>query len=382
MTAAIPTTPTEITPAFLTGALRERGLLDGEVTDVVVEEIGVGRGYVGLTLRVRPVYSEGASGPASMVAKLPTMVDLEPQDKMLVNMLYKNEISFYANIAEACPVRRPKAYWGGMDEVNGHFCLLLEDLGDMAQFSQAEGCTADQARMIVRHLARLHAKWWGGAELASQPWMMPGEMGTMLLGGLMQMGWPTYWTLVGPTLPPEFEGHGAKLVQQFGPLGLSTLPRSRTLSHGDFRVENFLFGEAGTANELVILDWQLLSSSSGLYDVAYFISQSLTTEVRRACEEELLDLYYGTLLSEGVTGYSKDDLRLDYRIGLLGAMAVPINGARSFETVKASGGGEGLLPEEQELVQRALVSGFELLNTMSQRCVAAIYDNNAHELLT
>ena len=41
-------------------------------------------------------------------------------------------------------------------------------------------------------------------------------------------------------------------------------------------------------------------------------------------ETELLNLYLDTLVANGVTGYSGDDLQLDYRRGLSSALPVAV----------------------------------------------------------
>ena len=60
--------------------------------------------------------------------------------------------------------------------------------------------------------------------------------------------------------------------------------------HGDYRLENFLFGPEGS-DELCVLDWQIVSVGSGARDLAYFVSQNLLPEMRRKHEKDLLALY-------------------------------------------------------------------------------------------
>ncbi len=380
----VPATYSEITAAWLTEALAETGVLTaGRVTRVRLSQIGLGRGFIGLTLRLNARYSDDAAGgPRSMVVKLPSVVELaDPQMRMFTNLLYKNEIAFYRSLAAEAPVRVPKAYWSGEDDASGRYCLLLEDLSGLAQSSQREGATVEQARLAASNLARLHARWWGAGELARQTWMIPTEMTMGLMAGLAQAGWPIYWPLVGEKLPPAFEAVGTKLVAQLYGVAAAAAARSKTLVHGDYRLENFLFGEAGSADELVVLDWQLVGSMSGAYDLAYFLSQSLDIEIRRGCEQEILDLYHHGLVAGGVSGYSREMLDLDYRANLLAAMVVAINGAKSYADVSVDGGGAGLSGSDRADVQTALAAGLELVHVMGQRGVAAIFDNHAEELL-
>ncbi len=73
----------------------------------------------------------------------------------------------------------------------------------------------------------------------------------------------------------------------------------RTLVHGDYRLENFMF--AGEDGSLVVLDWQLAHAGGGAQDLAYFISQNLPVR-SVASTESLLDAYHDALVAGGVTG--------------------------------------------------------------------------------
>jgi hypothetical protein len=152
---------------------------------------------------------------------------------------------------------------------------------------------------------------------------------------------------------------------------------ARTLVHGDYRLENFMFDDPG---KLIVLDWQIVHAGGGGQDLAYFISQNLTIEARRELEQDLIRAYFDTLVAGGAD-YSWERCMRDYRAGLLVGMAIPVNGVRAFEEVSATGGGDQLTDDQRELLNRALESGALLIETMTERNVAAIFDNNAHELL-
>ena len=77
------------------------------------------------------------------------------------------------------------------------------------------------------------------------------------------------------------------------------------------RLDNLMFD----ADKIVLLDWAL-SISTGLQDVAYLLSQNVTTEERRAHETELLEHYQRRLAEHGVD-YPMDKIREDYRVGVL-----------------------------------------------------------------
>jgi hypothetical protein len=73
-----------------------------------------------------------------------------------------------------------------------------------------------------------------------------------------------------------------------------------------------------------MIDFQASSKGGGVYDVGYFLSQNLATDVRRAHEDDLLRTYHDALVAGGVTGYPFDRFRADYRYGALYGWFIPV----------------------------------------------------------
>jgi hypothetical protein len=121
------------------------------------------------------------------------------------------------------------------------------------------------------------------------------------------------------------------------------------------------FTDGPNGTDLTLCDWQLVDTSRGGRDLGYFVSQSLTPELRAKHERDLAQRYADGLASRGVTGYSFDDAWLDYRISALFCLVYPIVAGGSIE------------PENERSV--ALTGG------MLSRCVAAIEDLNLLDLV-
>lgn len=67
-----------------------------------------------------------------------------------------------------------------------------------------------------------------------------------------------------------------------------------TLCHGDLRADNIFFtgDEVAGTLDVIPIDFQLARTAPGETDMAYFLSMSLTTEIRRAWELRLLRAYW------------------------------------------------------------------------------------------
>jgi aminoglycoside/choline kinase family phosphotransferase len=75
----------------------------------------------------------------------------------------------------------------------------------------------------------------------------------------------------------------------------ASLASPACLAHGDLRVDNLFFA----GNDVAVVDFQFCTRASGLYDVAYLISQGLDPTVRRGHDLELVERYVRALRSAG-----------------------------------------------------------------------------------
>jgi hypothetical protein len=75
----------------------------------------------------------------------------------------------------------------------------------------------------------------------------------------------------------------------------STRGGMKGLVHGDYRLDNLLFGVEGADRALTVVDWQTVSWGPALTDLAYFLGCSLPTEDRRAHYDALLQAYHEAL---------------------------------------------------------------------------------------
>ncbi len=103
--------------------------------------------------------------------------------------------------------------------------------------------------------------------------------------------------------------------------------------HGDYRLDNLLFGEPASPQPFTVVDWQTVGWGPVMSDVAYFLGGGLAVEDRRAHEEELVRAYYDALVAAGVEGFSWEQCWTGYRRqafgGILMAVAAPMLVART-----------------------------------------------------
>ena len=307
-------TPDALTPAWLTLALRFSGDLSpsARVVDVAVQPVGTGQMCGAVRLRLR--YEGASDAPVTLIAKLPAA---DPTSRATAVSLrsYEHEVRFYQQLAPHLPVRTPRAFYADVDQEAADFVLLLEDLSPGRPGDQLAGCAPDTARIAVDELVKLHAPRWADPTLADLEWLhRDRDVSRRFLLELLPGLWRGFRERYAGDLGPDVHLAGEAL---FGDLDryLAADTEPWTIVHGDYRLDNLLFGAAGQPLAVAVLDWQTCAHGPGLADVAYFIGAGLGAEDRRAVERDLVAGYHAGLLAAGVEGYGWDRCWRDYRRG-------------------------------------------------------------------
>ena len=115
------------------------------------------------------------------------------------------------------------------------------------------------------------------------------------------------------------EAYGSRVADHIADLAAAP----QTFGHGDFRLDNMFFG-AGDDDEVAVMDWQVSGQFNGLYDVAYFLGSSVSVDVRREIERDVLAEYTDIVCGMGATGFTFDDCWRLYRQNMLGRLLVTI----------------------------------------------------------
>lgn len=95
-----------------------------------------------------------------------------------------------------------------------------------------------------------------------------------------------------------------------------------TVVHGDFHCQNISFDESGAAR---LIDFQFVQRGAAVLVVARFLATSLTTEVRRAEERDLLRRYHLRRAALGAPEDEPDAELTALRAGLLWNIAMPLS---------------------------------------------------------
>ena len=361
---AIPENEKAVDADWMQRALSFGGAADlPAMRNVVVENIGAGSGALGEILRCTITYLDAAAqGPGSVVVKLAGS-DRKSLRIARALSLYKREYGCFRQLAPTMRLGLPRLFYGDLDDASHRFVLVLEDLRGMESVDQIAGAGAERIGRAIRGAADLHGQFWN--RLDRPP------LSDFFASVGRQKAWLSqliYLICLAPCLERFgglFSDRMRTLAVTFGPAvaahmhHLATGPQ--TLTHGDFRLDNMFFA-AGDGDDFTMIDWQTSGLiGDGLYDMAYFMTTSVSTETRRGIERQAVKEYCDRLRDSGVSDVSFEQCWQRYRRNVLGMLVPGI----------CAGGG---LDMGNERIRA-------LGETMLRRTFAAIEDLDAAELM-
>lgn len=346
---AIPQSVDELTPEWVTAALRSTAAATGMVASLDVAPIGVGVGLVGSLVRLTPTWVDG-TGPATLIAKLPSPAESSRFVAAVLGM-YRKEVRFYEELAERCAVPLAECFYADLDEDSHDFVLLLQDLAGGRTVDQLDGCPLADVELVIDQLADFHAAFWNDPALVDNGWLgrLADSPFPESIAFSFEQSWGPVQALFGDRIPEAVVALGDRFPALLPEITGRLSEAPFTLSHGDYRLDNIFFYGDGT---MALCDWQLVDRSRGGRDLAYFLTQSLDPPLRAELEKPLVERYVARLESHGIEGYGLEVAWEDYRLGALLALAYPV----------IAGGG----------LDHANERATQLTGTILDRCIAAI----------
>ncbi len=302
--------------------------LGGDVGPVTSQQIG--DGHIGVNIRISTPEAD-ANLPRSVVIKLPATDETSLATAAMLRH-YERETKFYTELASTVDMRVPACLYGDWTAATNAFVLVLEDMAPAEQGDQLTGCTLDQARDAVRELAKLHGPRWDDPTLADIDWIEydTGDTGDQAASSLAVM-WQMFFPGFAGTYRSHLSDDEFALAERFG--GAIAQWRGgrsgpKTITHGDYRLDNMLFATPQGGPPVTVVDWQTPAVGSPITDLSYFIGAGLLPDDRRAHERELISVYLDALGAYDIAldeGWVWEQYRRDAFAGLcVAAMASQI----------------------------------------------------------
>jgi aminoglycoside phosphotransferase (APT) family kinase protein len=285
---SIPASVDELTPSWFS-----------EVLGADVRAVELADAHTGTTGRALVRLDAGDDVPGTLFVKLQPFPE-EQRSFLRMTGLGVAEARFYAGIGDGLPVRAPRCWYADHDDATGEFVMVLEDLvGAGCRFATPDDPDVlAVAESLMDELAVLHATFWE-QEL---PWLGTHSLSSgggdeqkqRAAGGaaLVQSALDQF----ADELPSAFRELAELYIERYLDVGRLFNEGEKTLIHGDDHIGN-LFVDGGRTG---FYDWAVASRYPGMRDVAYFLCNSLPTDVRRAEEGALVARYRAGLAARGV----------------------------------------------------------------------------------
>lgn len=243
--------------------------------------------------------------------------------RVFINLcrLGASEVRFYREIAPSIPIEVPRCYLADVEGPAQRFVLLLEDLEARGArpLKVADRLDLAEAGLVVEALGRFHAAFHGSRRLDGElGWLRAPDRLDPAIGAferaLPAMALRTALGRHGDLVPDPVRRAGRRIVRSRRALERVWARGPHTVLHGDAHAGN-LFRVDGRVG---LLDWQLVQRGQGMRDVAYFMTTSLETDLRREAEEALIRRYLEVLADRGASRPpSFDEAWAQYRLHAL-----------------------------------------------------------------
>lgn len=322
MKSSFPADASQITAAWLESSLKPVST-DYRLGAFQVERTGTGQigENVRITLQWHGSPGDANAAPTSVVAKFASS-DATSRATGVALGNYRREVAFYRHVAPRSEIRLAQCWAAEFDESTDNFVLLLEDLTPGVVGDQLQGCSLEHAEVVVDSAATWHRSWWEHSLLD--------EFGTWMSGppdptsvAQLEMLWGMAWPAFLERHPDKFTDDQRALATEFGSVVASWANRERgprTIIHGDYRVDNMLFG--GDHHRWVVpVDWQTPAIGPGIRDVAYFLGASLLADDRRRSEERLVRRWWDQIPQHA---YDWDTCWTEYQRAALDGLVVAV----------------------------------------------------------
>jgi hypothetical protein len=299
----IPVRPDDITPAWLTAALQERhpGAVVAQVEVTFTAEV------TNAHARLAARYEEPAGAPPTMFCKLLPLD--ERRASIAATRMGPREVRFYRDLAPHLALRVPAVHVALLDERDGTFVLLMEDL-------EASGCRVsdgtwgvgtDAAAEALEGLGEVHARYEDPARRAAEvPWIPEPQFGSTYGSVMLQYGLDHH----RERLSDAFAAIAELYINQGRALFDLWTSGPKTVIHGDTHIGNVFFD----GPRVGFLDWGIINVNTPMREVSYFLTMAMDIEARRRDEVTLIRHYLDVRRALGATPISFDDAWTAHRI--------------------------------------------------------------------
>jgi hypothetical protein len=164
-----------------------------------------------------------------------------------------------------------------------------------------QGCSLEEAELIIGEFSKLHAKFWNDPRLDSEMDWLPSYEHMPNLN----ITWFLYRKSIDICIkkyPELIQGEALKVAQviadKFPQVYAKFATGDQTIIHGDGYVANMYFDDQG--RDVSFLDFQMVSRGQGVREITYLTAACLEPDVNEQNIERFLRMYCDLLKEQGI----------------------------------------------------------------------------------
>jgi hypothetical protein len=319
------TTPAQVTPEWLTGVLRQSGILKrGRAINVrnrLTKTL-----FLSIVSRLEVSYSKNvaSSAPSRLFLKI-SRPDLSPA---VSSELDNKEVEFYRTVAgEMNNPHLIRCYDAAYSPENRNSHLLLDDLSETHFQTESPRPPPElYCEMAMECMGRLHAYWWEHPRLGKEIGKLFDESELNAFVCEAEKNINSFVDFLGDRLSVERRKiYDRLLSSKYKIWRRLTDAAGLTLAHGDAHWWNLLYPREAHTDRVRLFDWQLWHVDVGARDLAFMVALGGYAERHGAAmEQRLIRRYYASLRAHGVKNYTWEDCWNDYRWSAIRNLNVPV----------------------------------------------------------
>ena len=271
-------------------------------------------GSTAFTSRLFEVEVDSNALPDTVVVKLEAS-DPATQFSAAALQLYAREVNFFRHAAEASPLRTPTCFAADLSDDGMTFHLVLERLvGD--HMDQTGGVSGDEAVAVISEVAR-HHRFWVERDISpgvSLP--INNDLYLAVLPDVMDAGLAVAREQLD--VSDAVVGLAGAVRDQFADVTGALIGPTPSLCHGDLRAENILVLD----NQFAFVDFQVGTHCDPVFDVAYFVTQSVDVDSVADIERDLVRSWSDEAYAGDAQDF--DDVWNRYRLATAFCVAYPL----------------------------------------------------------
>jgi tRNA A-37 threonylcarbamoyl transferase component Bud32 len=271
-------------------------------------------GSTAFTSRLFEVEVDSNALPDTVVVKLEAS-DPATQFSAAALQLYAREVNFFRHAAESSPLRTPTCFAADLSDDGMTFHLVLERLvGD--HMDQTGGVSGDEAVAVISEVAR-HHRFWAERDIphgVSLP--INNDLYLAVLPDVMDAGLAVAREQLD--VSDAVVGLTGAVRDHFADVTGALIGPTPSLCHGDLRAENLFVLD----NKFAFVDFQVGTLCDPVFDVAYFVTQSVDVDTVAGIERDLVRSWSDEAYAGDAQDF--DDVWNRYRLATAFCVAYPL----------------------------------------------------------